>query len=181
MFLRSTGHNRPLIVEAPSVRNGVKVWYSIGIGNMSSARGSNICFADNRSKRDGVGIGSRWEGSVGEHRSCYSCWLFMHIGLSFNNLMCIRLSFNLIVFIWLSYNVYVFIWLCLYIISLYRFFMNISLCCYLLNIIFWLNMNLGLSSYIIMYIWLSSYILMNIRYSSRDVFILRSRSSKNYC
>ena len=32
-----------------------------------------------------------------------------------------------------------------------------------------------------LYIWLSSYILMNIRNSSRDDFILRSRSSKNYC
>ena len=64
----------------------------------------------------------------------------------------------------LSFNILMYIGLSSYFMSLHR-----------------LNVNIGLSSNIFMYIWLSSYILMNIRNSSRDVFILRSRSSKNCC
>ena len=106
-------------------------------------------------------MGSVGEGSVGEYRCSYSCWLFMHICFSFNILMYIGLSSNFM--------------------SLHRLNMCIGLGCNFFHSIFWLNMNISLRSNIFMYIWLSSYILMNIRNSSRDDFILRSRSSKNYC
>merc|ERR1719341_1423984 len=87
--------------------------------------------------------------------------LLMYVGFSFNILMNIGLSSNLM--------------------SLHRLLMYVGLSCNFLHSIFWLNMNIGLSSNIFMDIRLSSYILMNIRNSSRDVFILGSRSSKNCC
>eukprot|EP00091_Calanus_sinicus_P023930 TRINITY_DN8336_c0_g1_i2.p1 TRINITY_DN8336_c0_g1~~TRINITY_DN8336_c0_g1_i2.p1 ORF type:complete len:162 (+),score=17.46 TRINITY_DN8336_c0_g1_i2:201-686(+) len=142
---------------------GIKVRSSIGIGNGCGGRGSNLSFSGSRSSSygDGVSMGSIGEGSIGKHRSSYSYWLLMHIGFSFNILMNIGLSS--------------------YFMSLHRLLMYIGLSCNFFHSIFWLNMNICLSSNIFMHIRLSSYILMNIRNSSGDVFILRSRSSKNSC